>query len=184
METKNRDYFVLVTVINENDKKRSPDVIFAKNIDTLVKLVEKSMDNHLIGIEKGRKPWQRSLSMYQQRIRDEIFSRNFTISPRNNWSYCTNFSNLTPISKTGSPTPTCSFFQAGNVSFTIFSTYSTGISSWIINSGASDHMKWKFHFLLTYISSTGNKKFKVVDGSFLIVVVKGTVKLTPFFYSF
>ncbi|KAH0736499.1 hypothetical protein KY285_012206 [Solanum tuberosum] len=65
------------------------------------------------------------------------------------------------ISKPDTPTPTCSFSQAGNVPSIYLSTDSTGISSWIIDSWASDHMIWNFHFFSMYIPSAGNKKDKV-----------------------
>ncbi|KAH0705721.1 hypothetical protein KY289_010797 [Solanum tuberosum] len=82
------------------------------------------------------------------------------------------------ISKPDTPTPTCSFSQAGNVPSIYLSTDSTGISSWIIDSWASDHMIWNFHFFSMYIPSAGNKKVKVVDGSFSAVAGKGTDKVS------
>ncbi|PHT69900.1 hypothetical protein T459_25004 [Capsicum annuum] len=61
-----------------------------------------------------------------------------------------------------------------------FSTDSTSISSWIINSGASHHMTQNSHFLSTYTPLVGNKKVNIVDGSFSAIAGKGTVKLTSF----
>lgn len=58
---------------------------------------------------------------------------------------------------------------------------STDISSWIIDSGASDHMTWNSHFSLLTFLLQGNKKVKVADSPFSAIAGKKTVKLALFF---
>ena len=65
--------------------------------------------------------------------------------------------------------PSCSLVQKGNhIVASCFSVSS--IHSWIINSGATDHMTWSSKLFSSYIPCAGNQRVKIVDGSFPIVI--------------
>ncbi|KAK2999277.1 hypothetical protein RJ639_023557 [Escallonia herrerae] len=52
-------------------------------------------------------------------------------------------------------------------------------NSWIIDSGAKDHMKSCSHLFSTYIPCVGNKKIKIADGSLSVIVGTGSIVLSP-----
>ena len=50
--------------------------------------------------------------------------------------------------------------------------------SWIVDSGASDHMTGSSQFFSSRIPCLGNSKVRIADGSLSTVAGKGTVKLS------
>ncbi|XP_070057489.1 uncharacterized protein [Nicotiana tomentosiformis] len=87
-----------------------------------------------------------------------------------------------PQFRSGGPdpsNPSYSFAQTGNVPSAFLSANSNQIDSWIIDSGASEHMTEKSNFFSTYTPCAGNNKIKIADGSFSAIAGKGIVKLSP-----
>jgi len=77
-----------------------------------------------------------------------------------------------------SSNPSCSFAETvSSVSSAFLSVNSNQIDSWIIDSRASDHMTGSFRFFSTYTPCAGNSKIKIADGSFSAIAGKGTNKL-------
>jgi len=77
-----------------------------------------------------------------------------------------------------SSNPSCSFAETvSSVSSAFLSVNSNQIDSWIIDSRASDHMTGSFRFFSTYTPCAGNSKIKIADGSFSAIAGKGTIKL-------
>ncbi|CAJ2662733.1 unnamed protein product [Trifolium pratense] len=74
-----------------------------------------------------------------------------------------------------SQTPSCSVATKGNSVFLSVSPNHT----WIVDSGASDHMTGESALFSSYSPCAGNQKIKVADGSFSAIVGKGSVVLSP-----
>ena len=69
--------------------------------------------------------------------------------------------------------------QKGNPLVTaIFGVVPNSIHSWIIDSGATDHMTSCSKMFFSYSRCAGNKKVNYVDGSLLAIAEMGTIKLT------
>ena len=49
---------------------------------------------------------------------------------------------------------------------------------WIIDSGASDHMTSLSSLFKTYSPCSGNKKIRIVDGSFSAIAGEGSITLS------
>lgn len=190
-EAKNMDSSALVDAKNENNRKRKPwgdlfnpppkkelevVVCFCKNYwhtyETCWKIHGKQ-SNWNEKRKKGQQPWEPGFSVYQWKTRAEIFSRN---AINHNWTTSQIF-NFKSVNLT-LPLPLL-LFPNMNVP-----SDSTGISSWIIDSGASDHMAWDSHFSRLTFLLQGNKKVKVADSSFQAIAGKRTVKLPLFFWLF
>lgn len=74
--------------------------------------------------------------------------------------------------------PSSSFAQSGTDFSVFFSVKPCKTNTWIVDSGARDHMT-SSHFLFSnYTPCAGNKKIKVADGSFSTIAGKGTVKIS------
>ena len=74
-----------------------------------------------------------------------------------------------------SPTPSCSIATKGNSAFLSVSPSHT----WIVDSGASDHMTGESTLFSSYSPCAGNQKIKIADGSFSTVAGIGSVVLSP-----
>ena len=74
-----------------------------------------------------------------------------------------------------SPTPSCSIATKGNSAFLSVSPSHT----WIVDSGASDHMTGESTLFSSYSPCAGNQKIKIADGSFSAIAGKGSVVLSP-----
>ncbi|CAM8951545.1 unnamed protein product [Rhodiola kirilowii] len=74
--------------------------------------------------------------------------------------------------------PSCSLVQSGNP-FTAAIACTSSDNSWILDSGATDHMTGTSQFFSSYTPCAGNKKVKMADGSFATIAGKGTVIITP-----
>ncbi|KAK2414048.1 putative mitochondrial protein [Trifolium repens] len=74
-----------------------------------------------------------------------------------------------------SQTPSCSIATKGNSVFLSVSPNHT----WIVDSGASDHMTGESTLFSSYSPCAGNQKIKVADGSFSAIAGKGSVVLSP-----
>ena len=73
-----------------------------------------------------------------------------------------------------------SLAQKGNsLTTTCLSVNSKFDYSWIIDSGATDHMTSCPKLFSSYSLCACNKNFKIADSSFPVIVGIGTVKLTP-----
>lgn len=79
----------------------------------------------------------------------------------------------------GNSNPSCSLAQSGNF-FTAAVACSKSNGSWILDSGATDHMTGTSEFFSSYTPCAGNQKVKIADGSFAVVAGKGTVSISPF----
>ena len=79
------------------------------------------------------------------------------------------------------PTRTCSLALSGTPSFSFCINASHRIydDSWIIDSGATDHMTSKSQLFNTYTPSPSNKKIVVVNGSLVTVAGFGDIYITP-----
>ncbi|KAI5442653.1 hypothetical protein KIW84_011620 [Lathyrus oleraceus] len=64
-----------------------------------------------------------------------------------------------------SPTPSCSIATKGNSAFLSVSLSHT----WIVDSGASDHMTNESTLFSSYSQCASNQKIKIADGSFLAI---------------
>ena len=82
-----------------------------------------------------------------------------------------------------SNTSTCSLVQSGKVSNSIGLNVSDkcDMDSWIIDSGATDHMSHSPHIFTTYTPWSSNMKISVADGSLTTVAGIGDAKITPTF---
>jgi len=80
-----------------------------------------------------------------------------------------------------SPISTCSLVQSGEnfVSFNVSDKSICG--SWIIDSGATDHMTNSSNLFCTYTPCPSSRKISVADGSLTTVAGLGDVKLSPEF---
>ncbi|KAI5412874.1 hypothetical protein KIW84_057482 [Lathyrus oleraceus] len=74
-----------------------------------------------------------------------------------------------------SPTHSCSIETKGNYAFLSVSLSHT----WIVDSGASDHMTSESTLFSSYSPCAGNQKIKITDGSFSAIAGKGSVVLSP-----
>jgi hypothetical protein len=74
-----------------------------------------------------------------------------------------------------SQTPSCSIETKGNSVFLSVSPNHT----WIVDSGASDHMTGESTLFSSYSPCAGNQKIKVVDDSFSAIAGKWSVVLSP-----
>ena len=74
--------------------------------------------------------------------------------------------------------PTCSFAQNGNHSVFSLSCVKSNCS-WIMDSGATDHMTSCSSLFLSYNPCAGNKKIRIADGSFSAIAGTGTIRLSP-----
>ena len=75
--------------------------------------------------------------------------------------------------------PKLSFVQYGNPLITaFFGVVPNSIHSWIIDSGATDHMTGCFKMFSSYSPCAGNKKAKLADGSLSAIARTRTIKLT------
>ncbi|KAI5405320.1 hypothetical protein KIW84_052194 [Lathyrus oleraceus] len=73
-----------------------------------------------------------------------------------------------------SPTPSCSIATKGNSAFLSVSLSHT----WIVDSGASDHMTGESTLFSSYSPCAGNKKIKIADGSLSAIAGKWSVVLS------
>ena len=77
-------------------------------------------------------------------------------------------------------TPTCSFAQNGNLLTVALSCKISNPScSWIIDSGATDHMIGSSQLFSSYSPFAGNKKIKIADGSLSVIASMGSVIIPP-----
>ncbi|KAI5412036.1 hypothetical protein KIW84_056928 [Lathyrus oleraceus] len=74
-----------------------------------------------------------------------------------------------------SPIPSCSIATKGNSLFLSVSPNHT----WIVDSGASDHMTSESTLFSSYSPCADNQKIKIADGSFSAIAGKGSVVLSP-----
>jgi hypothetical protein len=78
----------------------------------------------------------------------------------------------------GSQTPSCSIAQRGNFPNTALVSVKPS-PTWVIDSGATDHMTWESSLFSSYSPCAGNHKIKIVDGSLSAIAGKGSVILSP-----
>ena len=64
------------------------------------------------------------------------------------------------------------------MSLLYFGVDPNSIHSWIIDSGATDHMIGCYKILSSYSPCACDKKVKIADGSLLAIAGMGTIKLT------
>ena len=79
------------------------------------------------------------------------------------------------------PTRACSLALSGTLSISFFINASNKVyeDSWVIDSGATDHMTPKSQLFHTYTSSPSNKKIVVANGSLDTVIGFGDLYTTP-----
>ncbi|KAL6348502.1 hypothetical protein AAG906_009962 [Vitis piasezkii] len=77
-----------------------------------------------------------------------------------------------------SPTPSCSIAQKDRFSSAL-TTKSATVESWIIDSGASDHMTGSHDLFTNYTLCPGTFKIQIANGSLSSVVDKGIVSISP-----
>lgn len=53
--------------------------------------------------------------------------------------------------------------------------------SWITDSGATNHMTGSSKLFSSYSPCAGNQRVKIVDGTFLVIVGKGSIVISPNF---
>ena len=69
---------------------------------------------------------------------------------------------------------------SSGISYSAFNTSRTvSDDSWIIDSGASDHMTSARKNFFTYSPCSGHDKVRIADGSLSPIIGKGSVKCTP-----
>ena len=69
---------------------------------------------------------------------------------------------------------------SSGISYSAFNTSRTvSDDSWIIDSGASDHMTSARKNFFTYSPCSGHDKVRIADGSLSLIIGKGFVKCTP-----
>ncbi|KAL0303582.1 UNVERIFIED_CONTAM: Retrovirus-related Pol polyprotein from transposon RE1 [Sesamum radiatum] len=84
----------------------------------------------------------------------------------------------------GSGGSSCSLAQTGktSISHALNASLTLPSSSWVVDSGATDHMTTSHHSFITYDACPSNRKVKVAEGSLATVAGQGTVPLfTDFF---
>lgn len=75
--------------------------------------------------------------------------------------------------------PSCSLAHQGNPSIIALSSVTPNShSSWIIDSGATDHMTSCSKLFFSNNPCAGNRKIKVADSSFLAIVGMGSIKIS------
>uniref|UniRef100_A0A1S8ADA3 Uncharacterized protein n=1 Tax=Citrus limon TaxID=2708 RepID=A0A1S8ADA3_CITLI len=72
----------------------------------------------------------------------------------------------------------CSLAQSGN-SFIAALACTKFHGSWILDSGATDHMTGNSQLFSSYIPCAGNQKVKIANGSLATVAGKGTITISP-----
>ena len=73
-----------------------------------------------------------------------------------------------------------SILASSGISYLAFNTSRTiSDDSWIIDSGASNHMTSAQKNFFTYSSCSGHDKFCIADGSLSPIIWQGSVKCTP-----
>ena len=78
--------------------------------------------------------------------------------------------------------PSCSLAQTGNYLTTILSSVKSNPSySWIIDSGATDHMIGCSTLFSSYGPCARNKKIRIADGSLLAIAEIGSIKILSSF---
>ena len=76
--------------------------------------------------------------------------------------------------------PSCSLAQKGNYfTITSLSVIPNSINPWIIDSGATNHMKSCSKLFSSYNPCAGNKKVKIADGSLSAIVKTESIQLSP-----
>ena len=80
-------------------------------------------------------------------------------------------------SSSSSNISTSSLAHKGNF-LTALNTSSCTQTSWIIDSGASDHMTDNYNLFSSYIPCAGNYKVRIADGSFSPVAGKGSIQIS------
>ena len=75
------------------------------------------------------------------------------------------------------PTPMCTIAQKGNY-LSALGAKSDSKNSWIVDSGASDHMTGCHELFSIYNPCGGNLKIRIADGSLSSVAGKGNIKLS------
>ena len=76
--------------------------------------------------------------------------------------------------------PSCSLAQQGNYLIATLSSIKSNVHySWIIDSGATDHMTGSSKIFSSYKPCAGNKKIKITDGSLSAIAGKGSVFISP-----
>lgn len=75
------------------------------------------------------------------------------------------------------PSGSCSLAQNGNIlnSYVFSASNKCNSTTWVIDSGATDHMAHSTSCFTTYQPCSSNRKIKVADGSLINVVGQGTV---------
>lgn len=71
------------------------------------------------------------------------------------------------------------FAQSGTFAFAFSASVSSPSYSWIIDSGASDHMTGASSFFSSYSVCSGKDKVCIADGSYSSIVDKGNIPVTP-----
>ena len=75
--------------------------------------------------------------------------------------------------------PSCSLAQTGNYLTAALSSVKSNHSySWIINSGATNHMTGYSSLFSSYGPCAGNKKIKITDGSLSAIAGIGSIKIS------
>ena len=76
--------------------------------------------------------------------------------------------------------PSCSLAQQGNYLIATLSSIKSNVHySWIIDSGATDHMTGSSKIFSSYKPCARNKKIKITDGSLSAIAGKGSVFISP-----
>ena len=76
--------------------------------------------------------------------------------------------------------PSCFLAQQGNYLIAALSSIKSNVHySWIINSGATDHMTSSSKIFSSYKPCVGNKKIKIAYGSLSAIVGKGSMFISP-----
>ena len=78
----------------------------------------------------------------------------------------------------GNSSSSCSLAQSGNIFTTTFTCINPN-TSWILDSGATDHMTGSSQLFSSYSPCAGNQKVKIAYGSFATVAGKGKIIISP-----
>lgn len=81
-------------------------------------------------------------------------------------------------SSVNSSTPSCSLAQKGDYLSAALVCHHSNPCSWIIDSGATDHMTGSPSLFSAYKPCAGNQKIKIADGSLSAIAGKGSIILS------